>query len=124
MRPVSARPRPTPGLTMPRCDLPAAFVMCAWLVACVVREPSASPHGLTVAGPPPAAVAETPTVPPPNATSVWIAGYWHWTGARYAWIPGHWESPPPGAKWQAPRYTTHEGSYIYESGGWKTSSRP
>jgi hypothetical protein len=49
---------------------------------------------------------------------VWIAGYWHWSGMQYTWIPGHWENAPPGARWRAPRYSIREGTYFYEPGSW------
>jgi hypothetical protein len=60
--------------------------------------------------------------PQTRPATVWIAGYWHWTGIQYAWIPGHWEvSPHVGATWRAPRYVKAEGSYIYEPGTWNGS---
>jgi hypothetical protein len=41
---------------------------------------------------------------------------------QYAWIPGHWEAPPPGVVWAAPRVVqSHDGRYLYESGGWRPS---
>ncbi|HVY44889.1 MAG TPA: hypothetical protein VHB21_03380 [Minicystis sp.] len=47
---------------------------------------------------PPAAPAPLPeqryAAPAPGM--VWIAGSWHWDGARYVWLPGHWESPREG----------------------------
>ncbi len=33
----------------------------------------------------------------PSHGMVWIDGSWHWNGADYTWLPGHWESPPPAA---------------------------
>jgi hypothetical protein len=55
---------------------------------------------------------------PPQANALWVAGYWHWNGIQYTWIPGHWESPPPGTTWRAPKYSLHNGAYVYEPGGW------
>lgn len=69
-------------------------------------------------GPPPPPLAED-RPPAPRNDAQWVAGYWHWTGMQYAWIPGHWESAPPGATWSAPRYMTADGTYFYEAGGWK-----
>ena len=40
-------------------------------------------------------------------------------GARYAWIPGHWENAPPGQSWYGPRYVNSDGSYFYQQGGWR-----
>lgn len=98
-----------------------------WLIAvmgaaffaagCVVNEPESPPRGVVVSGPPPAPVRED-RPPQPAADSVWVAGYWHWTGMQYAWIPGHWDSPPPGSAWNAPKYSQRDGKYFYESGGW------
>jgi hypothetical protein len=85
---------------------------------CVVNEPESPTRGVVVSGPPPALVREDRPVAP-SAQSVWVSGYWHWTGMQYAWIPGHWDAPPPGATWNAPVYSARDGKYFYESGGWK-----
>jgi hypothetical protein len=104
------------------------FLLCSALfgvaltssAACVVNEPEAPTRGVVVSGPPPAPVREEKPASPPTPQSSWIAGYWHWTGMQYAWIPGHWEAPPAGAVWTAPTVTpTKDGRYVYESGGWK-----
>jgi hypothetical protein len=86
--------------------------------ACVVNEPTAPPRGVAVSGPPPEPIREDARPPPPTAQSVWVGGYWHWTGVHYTWIPGHWEQAPPGATWAAPQYTTRDGAYFYEPGAW------
>lgn len=97
-------------------------ILCV-MVGCVVNEPESPPRGVVVSGPPPAPVRETPP-PPPNQSSIWVAGYWHWTGMQYAWIPGHWEAPPSGASWAAPRVTTtRDGRFVYEPGGWRRDTR-
>jgi hypothetical protein len=88
---------------------------------CVVNEPESPPRGVVVSGPPPAPVREE-RPPPPDAQAMWVSGYWHWTGMQYAWIPGHWEAPPAGARWAAPRVTTlKDGRYVYEAGGWRSA---
>jgi hypothetical protein len=102
-----------------------AFVVTAGAAAsagCVATESGAVPRGVAVSGPPPAPIPEAarPPAPGPNsANAVWIAGYWHWTGMQYTWIPGHWESAPPGAAWSAPRYVSTDGAYFYEAGAWR-----
>lgn len=94
------------------------FVLGASVAGCVVNEPESPPRGVVVSGPPPPPVREEPP-PPPNAQATWVAGYWHWTGMQYAWIPGHWEAPPSGAVWAAPKVTNQDGRFVYESGGWR-----
>jgi hypothetical protein len=91
---------------------------------CVVNEPESASRGVVVSGPPPAPVREEQP-PPPNPRATWVAGYWHWTGMQYAWIPGHWEtSPSVNAVWAAPKVTaTPDGRYVYEPGGWRNGSR-
>jgi hypothetical protein len=97
------------------------FVACApsVLLGCVVEARLATPEGagIAVAGPPPEPVFQ-PRPPPPAGDTVWVAGYWHWTGMRYTWIPGHWERAPVGVAWRPPRYWMRDGTYYYEPGGW------
>src|SRR5258708_2899999 len=101
----------------------AAVVAFALTQAGCVVEGSVSsappPNGVAVTAPPPEPVSETPPERP-GPEAVWVAGYWHWTGMQYTWIPGHWEKAPPGARWRAPRYSLREGTYFYEPGGWWT----
>lgn len=88
------------------------------VAGCVVNEAESPTRGVIVSGPPPAPVREDrPAAPGPQ--SVWVGGYWHWTGIQYSWIPGHWDAPPPGSTWNAPVYTARDGRYFYESGSWK-----
>jgi hypothetical protein len=70
-------------------------VLLLSLLGCVPTATVTPPRGAIVAGPPPAPLAEE-RPPPQGASSVWMPGYWHWTGTDYAWIPGHWEAAPPG----------------------------
>lgn len=99
-------------------------VMSAALVgssaACVANEPAAPTRGTVVSGPPPAPIVEArPATPPPSPTAVWVSGYWHWTGAQYTWVPGHWETPPAGDRWTGPQYSSRDGAYFYEAGHWE-----
>jgi hypothetical protein len=92
------------------------------LTGCVVEASVSASSGVAVAGPPPEPVHES-RPPQPNAQAVWVAGYWHWTGMQYTWIPGHWEQAPPGAQWRAPKYSIREGTYFYEPGTWSAPRR-
>jgi hypothetical protein len=93
-----------------------ALVVLASSAGCVVEAGVAASAGagIAVAGPPPEPMVDAR----PPGDGVWVAGYWHWTGMRYTWIPGHWERPPAGAVWHPPRYFTRDGVYYYEHGGW------
>jgi YXWGXW repeat-containing protein len=93
-----------------------SVALVALLSACVAEENAPPPRAVVVNGPPPAPVHETrPQPPSPSAT--WVAGYWHWSGMQYTWIPGHWEDGQRGT-WHAPSYSFHDGTYFYEPGGW------
>ncbi len=85
---------------------------------CVVAERPPPSRAYVVAVPPPPPLVDE-RMPSPTRSAVWVNGYWHWMGVRYAWIPGHWEEPPPGARWAAPRYSVREGAYTYEPGTWQ-----
>jgi hypothetical protein len=112
------------------CDVARQAVVIAGLalgclgLGCVAAATTPPARVIVVTSPPPPPIVEERT-PQPRASTSWIAGYWHWTGIQYAWIPGHWEaSPRVGATWRAPRYVKAEGSYIYEPGTWWTAPLP
>ncbi len=105
------------------CLLAATIAFVLALPACVATEPAAPTRGYVVAGPPPSAVQEHPPAPP-SADAVWVGGYWHWTGSQYTWIIGHWETPPPGAVWARPRYSSREGAHYYQPGQWQRGDGP
>jgi hypothetical protein len=94
---------------------------CGLSGACVATTAPPSRAIIVTSLPPAPLVEERP--PQPRPATVWIAGYWHWNGIQYAWIPGHWEaSPHVGATWRAPRYVKVESSYVYEPGTWWTGA--
>lgn len=101
------------------------FLGASALCGCVATASPPPARAILVSGPPPAVIRED-RPPPPVAHATWVAGYWHWTGLQYAWIPGHWDaSPPPGAVWRGPTYVQNNGVYFYEPGGWgPTTARP
>lgn len=65
-----------------------AALSLSLLAGCVTGFPNGAPYA------PPAPLAEVESTPPAPGM-VWIAGDWHWNGADYVWVPGHWVSPPP-----------------------------
>lgn len=82
-------------------------------------------------GPPPAGVVYVSTAPPPprsviipprpSAVSVWISGYWNWTGVEFVWVDGHWDrSPPhPGAQWVPDQWHKTKQGWYRQPGRWK-----
>ncbi len=101
------------------CAASSALILALGLApsACVATVEAPPPRAVVVAGPPPAPIHEVR--PPPGApNATWVAGYWHWNGVTYAWIPGHWESAPPGERWYGPHYLRAHGHYYYQPGGW------
>jgi hypothetical protein len=99
----------------------ALLTVLSSAAGCVVEAGASGSAGVAVTGPPPEPMREV-RPQPPDAQAVWVAGYWHWSGMQYTWIPGHWENAPPGASWHAPRYSVRDGTYFYEPGSW--SRRP
>jgi hypothetical protein len=73
---------------------------------------------LVTQAPPPVRV-ETRTVAP-GPRYVWTNGYWQWTGASYAWVPGHWvERPRPAAVWVEGHWVRRPGGWIWVAGHWQ-----
>lgn len=91
-----------------------ASLFAAAISGCVLGVKSPPTHEQVNSGPPanrsePTAatlvsnkgsVADRPVVEPVGAPfvagAVWVPGYWHWSGARYEWIVGHWTANPAG----------------------------
>jgi hypothetical protein len=56
----------------------------------------------------------------PGAGFIWVGGYYHWYGNRWAWNRGHYERPPhSGAVWVRPRYANRGNARIYVHGYWR-----
>lgn len=74
----------------------------------------------TIYGQPLAAVPVYPSyaaapeviVAQPNPNSIWVPGYWEWTGTQYVWTAGYWTVPPPGFQVYV------EGGWIFRGGGY------
>jgi hypothetical protein len=89
--------------------LPLCALLCVGCVVGAARRPTQSE---SASGPPPAPARgqtaqqllaapapDTGALPegahgPAPAGRVWVAGYWHWDGVDYVWVPGRWEQPP------------------------------
>lgn len=69
--------------------------------------------------PPPPPVNETVTTAP-AANAVWIQGYWSYDGNSYAWVPSHWEIPPPNSHSYVAAHWENQGSgYFYIPAYWR-----
>jgi WXXGXW repeat (2 copies) len=68
---------------------------------------------------PPVVVVEHPG-PPPGPEFEWIGGYHRWDGARYVWVPGHYDRRPhPGAHWVAHHWVHRSGGWVLVEGHWR-----
>jgi len=69
--------------------------------------------------PPPPPLAETVVVSP-GSGYYWVQGYQSWNGARYVWIPGHYEHIPAGRHRWVPGHWRHNGhGYYWVDGRWR-----
>jgi hypothetical protein len=103
----------------------ALFSVLALGSGCVVAVRPApvtyypQPGEVVVDSEPPAPVAEYVGVSP-GPGFFWVGGYYHWSGARWAWVRGHYERPPhPGARWFGPRYEWRGSHRVYIRGYWR-----
>ncbi len=73
--------------------------------------------------PPPARVEVIPDQPEPEA--LWIDGHWVWTAGGYAWQPGQWDKPRPGAHYApATMVRRRNGELFYYVGAWQGAGPP
>jgi hypothetical protein len=107
--------------------LGAAALLSTGLSACIVvpaghaRGPvyeTPYPAGqVVVEAPPPSPYQEViPVLPFPGA--VWIGGYWGWSGGRHHWVPGYYERPRAGYRYEPHRWEPHGGRWHLRVGGW------
>jgi hypothetical protein len=72
---------------------------------------------VVVDAPPPAPYAEVvPVLPYPGA--VWIGGYWGWNGGRHNWVPGYYDRPRQGYRYEPHRWESRGGRWHLHGGGW------
>jgi hypothetical protein len=89
----------------------------------VYVQPAPAPGYVVVPAPPPPVIVE-PRPLPPSRSYIWVDGYWHWDGGRYAWHRGYWTAPPRGySRWVPPHYEPHGREYHYTPGHWDHDRR-
>jgi hypothetical protein len=66
---------------------------------------------------PPASLEAGPTVPAPNATSVYVPGSWVWRG-RYVWRPGVWIGYLADWVWVPAHFVWTPMGYVFVEGYW------
>lgn len=82
------------------------------ILGCVGNYPPDVEGTVWVSSGPPRPIYEERTIAP-GPDYFWIEGFYRWGGARYEWVPGHWEQrPSPKAKW-------HKGKWHHEDRGWR-----
>ncbi|MGS0969324.1 CDI system lipoprotein BcpO [Burkholderia glumae] len=64
-----------------RWPMVQAFAMSALLAACDTVPLDAPPR------PPPK--PEMEPVLPSWSSSIWVMGFWRWSGTEWVWVPGH-----------------------------------
>ncbi|MDR7333632.1 hypothetical protein [Roseateles asaccharophilus] len=99
-----------------------ALLTAALLSGCVVVPAhragyyGAAPVVVVDAPPPPQQVEVMPAMPYPGA--VWINGYWGWRGGRHHWVPGYYERPRSGYRYEPNRWESRGGRWHLRMGGW------
>ncbi|MFG6468552.1 hypothetical protein [Roseateles sp. BYS87W] len=102
------------------------LAMCVAVAACLsgcVVVPAhrhagyGAPPGVIVDAPPPPAYVE-PVPVMPYAGAVWVPGYWGWAGGRHQWVPGYYERPRPGYRYEPHRWENAGGRWHLRIGGW------
>lgn len=102
---------------LPALALAAAALLSGCVVVPAHRGYVAAPAAVIVDVPPPAPYAEVvPVMPYPGA--VWINGYWGWSGGRHTWVPGYYDRPRPGYRYEPHRWENNSGRWHLRAGAW------
>ncbi len=98
--------------------LAAAAMLCLGMLgrSALAQEPG------DVNVPPPPLRAEV--VPPGPAGSVWIPGYWYWSGGHYKWVAGVWAEARPGYVWEPAHWELRNVYYHFVPGYWRPLPGP
>jgi hypothetical protein len=57
---------------------------------------------------------------PPSPDHVWITGDWVWSGKKYEWREGHYETRRVGYRWVEGRWINVHGGWRWLRGYWKS----
>jgi hypothetical protein len=56
----------------------------------------------------------------PGAGTVWLPGYWRWTGRDYDWVQGRWAPVSSGFRsWSAGRWRHSRQGWYWVDGRWR-----
>ncbi len=91
----------------------------------VEAEPVATdePEEVTATTEPPDPVYEEQTESE-GPGSVWVTGYWGWSGSDWAWNRGRWARPPEGRVYVEPYYERVGERVVYVRGYWGPHDAP
>jgi hypothetical protein len=67
---------------------------------------------------PPAPLDNGPSLPRPDANSVYVPGAWIYQDSRFVWRPGYYAAARPGWVWVPPRYVWTPSGYLFIDGYW------
>src|SRR5690349_15964091 len=102
-----------------RCGVKAlklAFPLLGAAMALAACVRTASPYP----PPPPLQVEVMPKPPVTTTPLIWRPGYWEWTGAAYAWVPGAYVPRAGHSDLWVPGYWTRSGSaWIWQPAHWQ-----
>lgn len=56
---------------------------------------------------------------PPARTTVWVSGFWQWSGSQWIWIAGSWQvRPNMSVEWRAPTWRVKGRVHVLVPGAW------
>ena len=91
----------------------------AVLVGLAACYPAPPPGAVFVSVRPPVYREEVVGVAP-GPGFVWVAGYWEWGGAAYAWVPGRWVARPYArAVWVRGHWHGSRHGWYWVPGRWR-----
>lgn len=96
-----------------------AFGLAGALVVSTVATAVGQPRPPYPPVPPPRYEA---VPPPPGARYAWVPGHWQWNGYRYVWIGGRYDIRQPGWGHYAPGrwvWSAREGRWVWSPANWR-----